>query len=479
MAIDTFATRLEGNMGGLNKITLIPFEKITIDDGVDFAYTGEINVYFVRQTANHSEKVENSRIGESRKINTSFIIPKVRQEVLDYFAAQKKYYVIIIADNNNNRWRVGTKKRPLLLEYTIDTGAKNSERNEVRVSLQGNQLNHLKSYVPKNKVLEILPNSLDFGVVEVSKQSAPKTFSLKNAGDYRLIVHQLVSPENITLDWAGGAIEPGETVQVSAVFEPTTNGTFENIIFIESNATALLNGNIITATGEGFIEWGVYMNGFGQFGQQDEVGITIPHTSAFTYSVRFRTPSAPFPSYMFLSCHQINTNSQGIMLDVGRVAIFKFSSPKLQRRINDASLAPDTVYRVDFVNEAGNGIDKMKAYLNGAEITTSATNNSGNLTGAPTSRLYLGAYGNGGNFFRGIIYDFTFYNIALSPEQVAEQFANNAPPVGDANIVERYRVQEEQGTLNLVGDKGRQMTLTGYTLEQIAEARRDLNGNII
>lgn len=138
MALDVFD---ENNVGGLLSIELALAEEILNDDPLDFIAQNTLKIYFTSRTAVFREKQKRNQAGTNYSFQIDFVLPKRRNEVLDWIQTnQNQYWVAIVKDSNQFSSKVGKKIKPLVMEIDFDSGRTVSDRNEFQISLKGNSL---------------------------------------------------------------------------------------------------------------------------------------------------------------------------------------------------------------------------------------------------------------------------------------------------------------------------------------------------
>ncbi len=96
------------------------------------------------------------------------------------------------------------------------------------------------------KIIALLPSTLDFGSIEVNNK-AEKTFTIKNTGNSPLTIQSVSVPTGYQSSYNSGTLAADASVEVKITFAPTTVGTFNGNITINSNADS--GGNLVSVTG--------------------------------------------------------------------------------------------------------------------------------------------------------------------------------------------------------------------------------------
>ena len=97
------------------------------------------------------------------------------------------------------------------------------------------------------KVIALLPSQLEFGSLEINK-TLQKTFTIKNTGNATLTINSLTIPTGYTANYIGGTILTNASVDVVVTFAPTTVGSFNGTITINSNADSGMTSVTLTGT---------------------------------------------------------------------------------------------------------------------------------------------------------------------------------------------------------------------------------------
>lgn len=582
MAIDVWATRRYGNMGGVLQITLIPRQHITVDSVEDFSYTNELNIFFTHQTAQHNEQQKINDIGTLEQKDISFIIPQFRQEVLDYFTANTQYYVLLVKDANGITRKVGTKKRPVRLAYNTETGRQHNDRNQIQVRIEGTHFQKSAQYVPKYRIITPSPSSLAFGSI-LQGNSTTRTFEIENTGNTTLQITNIVPPSaSYSVDWSSGFILAGESQTITVTFSPASAGIFDGNIMIESNATSGTDTIALTATGiaitriisilptslafgtvevgnnvtrtftisntgnstltvssiglpaggytadwssgtiaagasrtitvtfapstngaqdgtininsnktagtntlsttaTGFRELFTFFDGGLNEMRTATTALNFSHTSAYTISVYFRTPNATLlnTTYLFAGSHSDIDNNIYFGIESKGFVFGRTRAGVAQKIRGTTILSPDTLYKVDFVSE-GAGASNLKIYVNNALHGTNITANGTITDGAPSTIFYVGALGNLGLRYAGLLGYIRGYAKALTSTERTTQY-NSFLPLDIAELVTAWEFQDAQNSATRADSTAgaKTLTLLGYTTEQQNNAQRFSDNSIL
>jgi hypothetical protein len=104
---------------------------------------------------------------------------------------------------------------------------------------------------PPTVSVGISPATLDFGTQLINQTSAAKTVVLTNTGTANLTINavQTTSPYSITGFTGATTLTPGNTLNLSVTFHPTTAATFDSMITV--NSTAASSPDTVFITGQG------------------------------------------------------------------------------------------------------------------------------------------------------------------------------------------------------------------------------------
>lgn len=103
-------------------------------------------------------------------------------------------------------------------------------------------------FPPADKsILEVTPESYDFGLVEVGK-SAETYFTIHNSGRKDLHISSIDLPEGFSTEFSGGTIKGGENIVIKVVFSPKDIKPVYGPIAFKSDAD-IVKDNIVYAEG--------------------------------------------------------------------------------------------------------------------------------------------------------------------------------------------------------------------------------------
>lgn len=126
------------------------------------------------------------------------------------------------------------------------------------------------------RIITLTPTSLDFGSLEVNKTSQ-KTFTIKNTGNAILTISSLTLPNGYTASYNSGTLAADASVNVTVTFAPTTAGTFNGTLTINSNANSGMTTLPLTGTASAVATRIIALSGDLSFGNI-EVGKTSTKT---------------------------------------------------------------------------------------------------------------------------------------------------------------------------------------------------------
>lgn len=329
-------------------------------------------------------------------------------------------------------------------------------------------------------IMNIAPTALSFTNTEVGTTKTV-TFIITNTGTATLEILSITLPfATYTSSFSSGSILPSESQVVTISYTPTSAGT--------QNGTVVVNSNVgsqnVTVLGSGFLEVGTNFNGVANYLKTNSA-ITLPsHNSNFTYSYLVRTgvEASISAAQVLQMCENTdNSHTLGFFGGVGELTFYKINAGQVSSvRSATPFLFSNTLYKIQVVNSGSTASD-IKIYINGTEIALDIVQNDTLANVSPSSPILFSSVGGSNFFFMGNLYRVRLYNKALSlSELAAEKDAVTPLPSLASNLIHAWELQDAQNSNTRVASAGGvDITLQNYTTGERAAAQRDKNNNVI